>query len=539
MSRRILISFCLLAIPTLLCAQSSPAGFVISGKTVNIVTGQLLPGTEVFLYKTNPADAEYIDPAPQRILTGEDGRFTFHVSQPGKYLLAGQRNGFKRQGYEQHGFYFSAAVVGPGKDSGNLVFRLSPDSRIAGTIVAEDHESVAGALVYLFRTDASGGLRKTYLLGQTSTDDRGHYHFPHLAWGWYSLVVMAEPWWSSLARGQGYTTNQYKQDAAFNLIYSTVFYPGVTDPASASQIALTEGQDFTADFTLAPTASPTLRLLHFNKDPGLMRRAILKQKLFGAEIEIPMQRQIAVDDSVEISGVPPTQYILEVDSFRPGSVSRAVTLDLTSDTEFDMDGTPSLSPIKGTILVAAEHSLPVQASIRLWNSRTGELLESAIGPKGEFSLDAHSATPGSYSVFVGNIENSLIEKITAVGARVVGQTVEIRGAKPVQLNITLSHGWSTINGTAMHEGKLMAGAMILLVPDDPEINLPLFRRDQSDSDGTFTLRNVLPGRYRMLALDNAWDAEWANPALLKGRLDHVQSVDVQPNRIYNSVINVE
>ncbi len=26
-----------------------------------------------------------------------------------------------------------------------------------------------------------------------------------------------------------------------------------------------------------------------------------------------------------------------------------------------------------------------------------------------------------------------------------------------------------------------------------------------------------PGRYRMLALDNAWDAEWANPALLKGR----------------------
>jgi len=230
---------------------------------------------------------------------------------------------------------------------------------------------------------------------------------------------------------------------------------------------------------------------------------------------------------------------LEVDSFRPGSVSRAVTLDLTSDTEFDMDGTPSLSPIKGTILVAAEHSLPVQASIRLWNSRTGELLESAIGPKGEFSLDAHSATPGSYSVFVGNIENSLIEKITAVGARVVGQTVEIRGAEPVQLNITLSHGWSTINGTAMHDGKPMAGAMILLVPDDPEINLPLFRRDQSDSDGTFTLRNVLPGRYRMLALDNAWDAEWANPALLKGRLDDVQSVDVQPDRVYNSVINVE
>ena len=36
------------------------------------------------------------------------------------------------------------------------------------------------------------------------------------------------------------------------------------------------------------------------------------------------------------------------------------------------------------------------------------------------------------------------------------------------------------------DGKPLAGAMILLVPEDAEMNLPKFRRDQSDSDGTFT-----------------------------------------------------
>jgi hypothetical protein len=42
----------------------------------------------------------------------------------------------------------------------------------------------------------------------------------------------------------------------------------------------------------------------------------------------------------------------------------------------------------------------------------------------------------------------------------------------------------------------------------------LFRRDQSDSDGTFTLPNVLPGQYTLLAIENGWDLEWSNSSAL-------------------------
>lgn len=167
------------------------------------------------------------------------------------------------------------------------------------------------------------------------------------------------------------------------------------------------------------------------------------------------------------------------------------------------------------------------------------MLEASLNPAGEFTFDGLAATPGTYSVFVGNIENSLIEKITATGARVIGQTVEITGSKPVHLLISLSHNLSRINGTAMRDGKPIAGVMVLLVPENPEVNLPLFRRDQSDSDGTFSMRDIVPGRYRMITLDNAWDAEWANLDVLKARLAKIQSAEVQPGRIYNSVINVE
>ncbi len=46
----------------------------------------------------------------------------------------------------------------------------------------------------------------------------------------------------------------------------------------------------------------------------------------------------------------------------------------------------------------------------------------------------------------------------------------------------------------------------------------LFRRDQSDSDGTFTLRAVLPGDYRVVAVAEGWDLEWTNAAVLKSYL---------------------
>jgi hypothetical protein len=50
--------------------------------------------------------------------------------------------------------------------------------------------------------------------------------------------------------------------------------------------------------------------------------------------------------------------------------------------------------------------------------------------------------------------------------------------------------------------------------------LALFRRDQSDTDGTFSLRDVLPGRYKIVAIENGWDLEWGNTEILKTHLSH-------------------
>ncbi len=74
--------------------------------------------------------------------------------------------------------------------------------------------------------------------------------------------------------------------------------------------------------------------------------------------------------------------------------------------------------------------------------------------------------------------------------------------------------------------------MVVLVPQDPANNRVLFRRDQSDSDGTFSLQNVVPGRYTVIALQNGWDLEWSNPAVLAPYVKDGQSILVDTPRTY-------
>jgi hypothetical protein len=81
--------------------------------------------------------------------------------------------------------------------------------------------------------------------------------------------------------------------------------------------------------------------------------------------------------------------------------------------------------------------------------------------------------------------------------------------------------------------------LVLLVPQDTVNNRVLFRRDQSDSDGTFTLPNVVPGKYTLLAIQNGWDLEWANPTVLSHYLKQGQAVVVDTPRTYDIKVRVQ
>ena len=535
MLRRTILFFLVLASGCQLPAQNLPGKFRISGKTVNAVTGQVLAGAEVSISK-----AEQLDSVLQKILTTDDGGFSFAGLEPGKYLLVGQKNGFSQQSYEQHGIFSSAVVVGPGLASEKLVFRLRPDGRIVGRVVDENQEPVANALVYLFRSDPSGGFKQVFQRAQASSDDRGYYRLPHIESGRYYVLVSAQPWFGPFAQVYANGNQSAADKAAFDVVFPVTFYPGVTDAGSASPLVLDEGQEFTADFTLNAIPALRLRLNHFNNSPEQPRNARLGARVFGTEISLLGQRETQADEnSHEIAGLAPGKYVLNIESYGAVSEKHSTVVNVTADMEFDVDAASPAPSIRGLVQKDGGLNLTPQAFVLLWNLRRNEALEAPIDNKGQFEFTPDLLAPGDYSVFVASGLNSTIGSLSATGAQVEGQTIRVTSSDPIQLRIELSKRLSTINGIARRNHEPFAGVMIVLVPQSPEKNLPLFRRDQSDSDGTFTLHDVLPGRYKILAIEDGWDVEWANMSLFKARLDRAPSIEVAPNKTYQTTVNVE
>ena len=46
------------------------------------------------------------------------------------------------------------------------------------------------------------------------------------------------------------------------------------------------------------------------------------------------------------------------------------------------------------------------------------------------------------------------------------------------------------------------------MPRAPSAYASLGRRDQSDSDGSFSLTNVAPGQYTVVAIQDGWKLDW-------------------------------
>jgi hypothetical protein len=140
-------------------------------------------------------------------------------------------------------------------------------------------------------------------------------------------------------------------------------------------------------------------------------------------------------------------------------------------------------------------------------------------------LKDQAVPPGTYDVLIQSATVA-VKSLSATGAKASGRRVEMTGGQDVRLKVVLSEGTGRVTGFAVKDGKPVDGVMIVLVPEVPEDNLVLFRRDQSDSDGSFALPGVHPGKYTVVAIENGWELEWLTPGVLEKYLAGGEVVQV-------------
>jgi 5-hydroxyisourate hydrolase-like protein (transthyretin family) len=544
----VLLSVCFSRAQT---AKPVPASGRITGTVFNVVTGQPLAGVDVSISPTELRDQV------TETISGPDGRFGFENVAKGKYSLVAQGKGFSEQAYQQHAPYSTAVAVGPGLVSENLVFQLVPDGSISGVVQDEDNETVRSGDVLLFARNGATG--KMELSGRGTLEDQGRYHFAHLSPGTYFVAVSAQPWYAADPLGaqnvpqltlEGEAPADQNADAAsssnadppLDLAYRVTFYADAVEADTATPILLHPGERATADITLRAVPAAHLTLRNAGNDPNHPASVAVQQRVFDrALVAIQPRYQVGQPDALKIGGVPPGHVVLNMRTYTGKEwKNQSRELEVTADSEIDAsENAAGAVYIRGTVQSSHHSVFPAGTYIRFFNRYSHEEFGGQVSDSGKFELSQTLSSTHDFEVAVIHPRSAIVEKITAGGAKVVGRTLTLPRSGTVEITVTLSEGAGRIDGTVLRGGKGLSQAMVLLVPQSLEGNVDLFRRDQSDSDGTFSLYQVLPGRYTVVAIEDGWDLDWQNPAVLRPYLEHGETVEVTGNRTYRVSIAVQ
>lgn len=514
-------------------------GYRIAGIVYDATSGQTLPGARISLGSAGG------DSTPDRsAITGPDGSFAFDHLPADKYQMYGEAVGYPLQGFEQHESpYFTGVVVGPDISADHLVFRLQRGSSISGVVTDEFNEPVRDAQVMLFRRGLDNGEFSTHIVSNEQTDDQGAYKFGSLLPGTYFVAVSARPWYAhssadvtrvaeSMSSPQAIDTMK-KLDVAFPL----TFYSGATEAADASPITVRNGERASADIGLHSVPAVTIRMPSPGPRNGAMPFVRLSQQAFD-NYEVPSSFQQRFEDNqMMITGVAPGRYIAHI-SIPGASAERVQDVDISGDTVIDPEtfGSAGVCNIKGIAEMSGGAPVPPRLFIVARNQNRGTTQGSLVHD-GQFSLDA--LQPGTYEISVVNAPEIYLLQMAARNAKVSGRSLTLTCSSSPELAVILGKQLADVRGVALRDGKGLGGTMVLLIPANPTANHVLFRRDQSDSDGTFWLQRVVPGRYSVVSIDGGWDLEWSRPDVLKPYLAHAEQIDVAAGGKYNVKVQVQ
>lgn len=521
-------------------AAVAHSDFQISGTLVDGNTGQPISRARVAIAPVTERDAF------TTVITHQDGQFFFSNVVPGKYTLTAQARGYLLESFNQHDAFSSSIVVGPDLDSTNLVFRIYPEGSISGVVLDEAGEPVRGAQVHLYSTGLSVGTQATRSRGATTSSDEGLYHFGHLPPGRYLVAVTARPWYAQNQSTRreppsgGSGTQVEQASSPLDVAYAITFFPNVIDASAASTIVLGRGEKFAADIRLQPVAALHIHIPRDTSDPERGNHITFqKQVLDGPALGVNFLSYNNQQNEFVISGVAPGHYTMRTlgvsGTMNDASPSREVDISDNAGIEDRLGA--SYVPVSARLQF--EGGAPAgQITLQLLDKKSRQAFNQRAGNDGEVQFK-QGVLPASYEVSLFTNSGAYIKSISATGATITGRTLDIRSSSDVKLEITAGNGQGQVTGTALRQGKPFAGAMIVLVPADPGHNQVLFRRDQSDSDGTFTLANVVPGTYTLLALENGWDLEWLKPSVLRPYMRAGAPVQVEVNGKYNIKVAVQ
>jgi uncharacterized surface anchored protein len=466
-------------------------------------------------------------------VTSDDGKFEFTGLAAGKYFLQGDERGYLPGAYDQHEQFSTAIVTGAGIDTQNLILRLSPAAYIIGRVLDENGDPVRRANVSLYRVNRQEGVSQVARVRGATTDDLGAYELGPQDPGTYYVSASATPWYAIHPLTQPANTNESvpgRVDPSLDVVYPITYYSDVIDPDAATPIRVRGGERVQIDIHLNPVQALHL-YFHAAVDPqnGLQVPQLSRSGMAGEEGMIGTNVQQVSPGIWEMTGVAPGRYSVRVPVKGAGE-AMVRQVDVVNDgQELDTSGAEALSSINIMAHLAAGASLPPRLAVGLRLPHGTIKAWQQFDSKGEAHLPQIPA--GRYEVLIWNFGKPYsIAQISSHDVEVYGHMLNVPAGSTVSVSVTVITGMGNVQGFVNRAGKPLAGAMVLLVPKDPTTTPDLFRRDQTDLDGSFQLNSVMPGNYIIVAIQNGWELDWSQPATLAPYILKGQAIEVGDDR---------
>lgn len=501
-----------------ICAQAPamarPSGqFQIGGVLSNAVTGEpVRRGLVQALDATGHAVGAST--------TNADGRFVLDHLGAAKYQLTASKRGFRTASYDEHDEFATSIVTGPDQDTTQLDYKLMPNAVLHGVVTSDDGEPVANASVMLFKRPKHEGAR-IERAGGTQTDDTGEYEISDLSAGEYMLAVTAEPWYAVHGGAAG------KRNSALDVVYPVTFFDSTTDERAATPIELAGGMRQEINISMHAVPSLHISIPAPERADGSVVVPQLQRIAFGTVIDTQSSGDFfggAQGRTLELGGVAPGRYELAM-----GEPQHVMDVDLSANQQIDGEAGSAASAVKGIVRMVGGTAVPEEMTLTL-NRLDGGAGQAQFATEvrgGRFTF--MPVPPGEYEVLATGGDKALPVIATSVGARQqAGNTITLREGGPA-LTVTLSGADTRIEGFTKRDGKGASGVMMVLLPRNTAEWKSLMRRDQSDSDGSFAFRDVAPGTYTALAIEDGWPLDWTSPAVMQRYLRAGTNVTVSGN----------
>jgi hypothetical protein len=476
------------------------------------------------------------------VTTDSDGNYELLNLPAGRYRLFVNRAGFVALEYGQARPFESGKPldVANGQVIEKIDFSLPRGSVITGRITDEFGDPMTDVQVQAMRYQFVNGERQLVNSGRiVQTDDLGQYRIFGLMPGEYVVRASLR---QNVARPGATEPDP--------MGYPGTYYPGVVDVGQAQTVTVSLGQEMSSvAFSLVPARLSRISGIVMGSDGRPLSGGMVMLRPSGTGGLGAMRvafgsgnnNQIRTDGSFQLTGVPPGDYVLDVQQ-RPQNIRNLPNLNL-ADLEFasmpltvsgDIDNLTIVTTrgvtVSGRVTFLGQTSAPQSnmqvVAIAAPGASSSPVMMMAARALGGGRIDQDGTfelrgIAGPRIIRLQGVPTGwALKSVTIEGADVTDTGFEFKpGNNVTGVAITLTNRLTEISGTVRDSrGQPVADYVFVAFPEDTRLWGAQSRYVQTarpNQNGAFTIKGLPPGRYLAAAVPALENGSQNDPGVLE------------------------